>query len=227
MSDATLQVDPPRAVRSGEAGARIAQHLREAILTGQYAPGARIRQEDLAGAHGASRVPAREALRLLEGEGLIEVVPNSGAWVARLSLAECQELYRIRERIEPLLLRLNVPVLEPGVIDHLGELATAMEAAETTEDFLRLDREFHLSGYGAVETTALADLVLRFWNQTQHYRRAFTQVFRGEGDHSVHHEHHLLVSALQRRDEGEAERVLAAHIRRTRIELARHPEIFH
>ena len=66
----------------GAAGARIAAELREAILTGEYAPGARIRQEDLAGRHGASRVPVREALRMLEAEGLVTLVANTGAWVS-------------------------------------------------------------------------------------------------------------------------------------------------
>ena len=87
----------------GAAGTRIADQIRESILAGEYEPGARIRQEDLADRHGASRLPVREALRALEGEGLVTVVANTGAWVSRLSLAECEETYQMRERIEPLL----------------------------------------------------------------------------------------------------------------------------
>ena len=210
----------------GAAGARIAARLREAILAGDYAPGARIRQEDLADQHGASRLPVREALRILEAEGLVTVVANTGAWVSRLTLADCEELYRIRERIEPLLLRYNVPLLGEEDLDALERLAEAMEASADVEQFLALDREFHLSCYTAAETSVLGETVLRLWNRTQHYRRAFTRMFRSEGDRSVHHEHHLLVSALRRRDLDEAERVLAGHIRRTRLELSRHPEIF-
>jgi DNA-binding GntR family transcriptional regulator len=210
----------------GAAGARIAAELREAILTGEHAPGARIRQEDLAGRHGASRLPVREALRMLEAEGLVTLVANTGAWVSSLSLAECEEMYQIRERIEPLLLRFNVPLMSDHDIDALELLADAMERSDDVETFLRLDREFHLSCYTAAETSVLGDLVLRLWNRTQHYRRAFTRVFRSEGDRSVHHEHQLLVSALRRRDADEAERVLAGHIRRTRLELARHPSVF-
>jgi len=210
----------------GAAGARIAAELREAILTGEHAPGARIRQEDLAGRHGASRVPVREALRMLEAEGLVTLVANTGAWVSSLSLAECEEMYQIRERIEPLLLRFNVPLMSDADLDALERLADAMERSDDVETFLSLDREFHLSCYSAAQTSVLGDLVLRLWNRTQHYRRAFTRVFRSEGDRSVHHEHHLLVSALRRRDADEAERVLAGHIRRTRLELARHPTVF-
>ncbi|TDN92169.1 GntR family transcriptional regulator [Microbacterium sp. BK668] len=210
----------------GAAGARVAEALRSAILDGRYAPGERIRQEVLAERYGASRVPVREALRMLDAEGLVTLVANTGAWVSRISLAECEEMYQIRERIEPLLLRFNLPLLSPADVAELARLADAMEATDDVEEFLALDRAFHLSCYDLVPTSVLGDLVRQLWNRTQHYRRAFTRVFRAEGDRSVHHEHHLLVAALRRGDADEAERVLAGHIRRTRLELARHPEVF-
>jgi len=217
---------PPAGATHGAAGARIAAELRQAILDGEYAPGARIRQEDLAGRHGASRLPVREALRLLEAEGLVTLVANTGAWVSTVSLVECAEMYQIRERVEPLLLRYNVPLLSDDEIDRLQLLADSMERSDDVEQFLRLDRDFHLSCYTAADTAVLGEMVLRLWNRTQHYRRAFTRMFRSEGDRSVHHEHQLLVSAIRRRDLDEAERVLAGHIRRTRLELSRHPEVF-
>ncbi len=101
-----------------------------------------------------------------------------------------------------------------------------MEQSPDVERFLVLDRQFHLSCYSVAETSVLGETVLRLWNRTQHYRRAYTRLFRSEGDRSVDHEHHLLVSAIRRRDLDEAERVLAGHIRRTRLELARHPDVF-
>ncbi len=58
-------------VRDGVTGARVADELREAILRGAYPPGTRLRQEELAGQYGASRVPVREALRILESDGLV------------------------------------------------------------------------------------------------------------------------------------------------------------
>jgi DNA-binding GntR family transcriptional regulator len=221
MSTMSAELSTP-----GAAGARIAAELRDAILAGEYEPGARVRQEDLAGRHGASRVPVREALRMLEAEGLVTLVANTGAWVSTVSLTECEEMYQMRERIEPLLLRYNIPLLSDAQIGELETLAMAMEHTDDVERFLVLDREFHLACYTAAETTVLGDTVLRLWNRTQHYRRAYTRLFRSEGDRSVHHEHHLLVSAIRRRDLDEAERVLAGHIRRTRLELARHPDVF-
>jgi len=223
---AVTSTAPSASAQHGAAGARIATELRDAILAGEYAPGTRIRQEDLADRYGASRLPVREALRMLEAEGLLTLVANTGAWVTRLSLADCEELYRIRERVEPLLLAYSVPNLMETSIDDLADLADAMEGAGDVEEFLRLDRDFHLGSFAGAQTVVLGDLVLGMWNRTQHYRRAFTRTFRPAEERDVHLDHHLLVAAIRRRDTEEAERIHAAHIRRTRLGLARHPEIF-
>lgn len=210
----------------GEAGTRIAAALRAEILGGRYQPGERIRQQELAGRHGSSRVPVREALRILEAEGLVTIVANAGSWVSRLSSRECTEMYQMRERIEPLLLAYSAPSLTPEVVDRLQGLADAMQRSADVEEFIRLDRTFHLLSYSAASTIMLGDTISRLWNRTQHYRRAYTRMFRAERDDSVHHDHQLLVVALRNRDTEDAERVLAGHIRRTRLALARHPEIF-
>ncbi|MBX7449809.1 GntR family transcriptional regulator [Mycolicibacterium sp. 3033] len=213
-------------VRDGITGTRVADELREAILRGTYPPGTRLRQEELAGQYGASRVPVREALRLLESEGLVTTVANAGAWIARLSLQECVELYQVRERIEPLLLRYSMPELSEGQIDRLAELADTMARTTDVEHFLELDREFHLGSYAGAGTTFLGPTVQRLWNTTQHYRRAFTRLLDDESNRIVHDEHHMLVAAIRERDSDDAERVLLGHIRRTRRQLARHPEVF-
>jgi DNA-binding GntR family transcriptional regulator len=135
-------------------------------------------------------------------------------------------MYQVRERLEPLLLRLNVPLLTDDSIDGLEFLADSMEACADVERFLRLDREFHLSCLNAASTSLLGDIVLNLWNRTQHYRRAATRLFYREGDRSVHHDHQLIVNALRKRDPEEAEQVLSRHIRRSRLELAHHPELF-
>jgi DNA-binding GntR family transcriptional regulator len=212
--------------RDGDTGQRIATSLREAILSGLYAPGARIRQEDLAEEFGASRLPVREALRILESDGLVTLVANTGAWVAHLSLDECQEMYQIRERIEPLLLSYSLPGLDAETLARLASLADEMQAGGDLETFLHLDREFHLLSYSGATTTILGDTVQRLWNSTQHYRRAFTMLAGPEGNRAVHYEHQLLVGALRRGDSVDAERVLGGHIRRTRLELLNHPDIF-
>ena len=78
----------------------------------------------------------------------------------------------------------------------------------------------------AAATTYLAPAVERLWNTTQHYRRAFTRLLDGESNRILHDEHHMLVSVIREQDSDEAERVLFGHIRRTRLRLARHPEVF-
>ena len=212
--------------RDGVASARIADDLRHAILAGEYAPGARIRQEVLAARYGASRAPVREALRILEADGLVTLVANTGAWIARLSLEDCTEMYQIRERIEPLLLARSIPGLDPDAVARLGRLSVDMAQTDQVETFLRLDREFHLLSYSAADTSILGDLVHRLWNTTQHYRRAYTMLLDGSSNRIVHDEHHMLVSAIAAGDGDDAERVLVGHIRRTRLQLALHPEVF-
>ena len=212
----------------GVASGRIADALRAAILDGSYRPGERIRQEDVAARSGASRIPVREALRVLHAEGLVTLVANSGAWVTRLTLAECAELYQIRERLEPLLLRQSLPGLDDAVIGRLAELAEAMErSGGDTAAFLRADREFHLASYSAAAPGETSAIIGRMWNSTQHYRREFTKLAVARGSlGATHLEHRLLLDCLRRQDADDAERVLVMHIRRTRLELSRHPEIF-
>ena len=212
--------------RDGVTGARVADALRDAILRGEHAPGTRIRQEDVAAQFGASRVPVREALRILEADGLVTLVANTGAWVSRLSLRECDELYRIRELIEPLLLEYSVPNLQRAEIERLRSLTEEMADGRDVDRFLQLDRQFHLGCYAGAQTLVLGDTVERLWNTTQHYRRAYTLLLDHDSNRIVHDEHHMLVSAIETGDVDDAGRVLLGHIRRTRLELARHPEIF-
>lgn len=214
------------AISENVASHRIADALRDEILGGSLSPGTRIRQEDLAERFGASRIPVREAIRMLDADGLVTVVSNSGAWVSRLSLEECVEAYSIRERLEPLLLRSSLPGLRPDELDRLSKLADEMQANTDVDVFMRLDRAFHLLSYaGATPSGYLWQVIHRLWNTTQHYRRAYAGLV-GVGLQFTHMEHHLLVDCLRRRDADDAERMLVTHIRRTRLELERHPEIF-
>jgi DNA-binding GntR family transcriptional regulator len=226
------------AVISSVASHRIADALRAEILGGRYSPGERIRQEDLAARSGASRIPVREALRMLAAEGLVTLVANSGAWVAKMSLAECDEAYLVRERLEPLLLRLSMPRLGEAEVGRLAELAAQMEAAPGVDAFLRADREFHLASYAGAAGGEAWQVICRLWNTTQHYRREFTKLAGGAsaaGDWGApgapglgvtHLEHRLLLDAISRGDADDAERALVTHVRRTRLELGRHTGIF-
>jgi len=222
----TLPTSKTEAIDLTLASQRVTENIRDLILSGKLAPGSRIRQEELAARFGTSRIPVREALRRLESEGLVLLVPNASAWVAKLDLSECIEVYKIRERVEPLALSESVARMSDAEIEKLMALAEAMEAAEGTEEFLRLDREFHLASYRAAGMQQLFAMVERFWNTTQHYRRAFTNLLGNEGSWIIHSEHRLMVDALRRRDAEGAAHVLHEHIRRTRFELERNRHIF-
>lgn len=100
------------------------------------------------------------------------------------------------------------------------------EPTAHVEEFLALNREFHLGSYATARTTVLGDLVNRLWNTTQHYRRAFTLLLDEHSAMVVHDEHHMLVTAIRDGDTDGAEAVLAGRIRCTRLALARHPEVF-
>jgi DNA-binding GntR family transcriptional regulator len=214
------------AERDGISSLRVAGHLRAAILAGELLPGERIRQEDMAESLSASRVPVREALRILEAEGLVKQEPHKGARVARLDRRELDGLYRIRERIEPLTVAESIGHLSDAEIDELDDIQRRIEENTDTARFLVLDRELHLRTYAGCRIDHLLTITTRLWNSTQHYRRAFVSL-AGQGRMwVVNAEHRLLLDAVRRRDTEDAERFLAGHIRRTRIELAAHPDLF-
>ncbi|GAA1296737.1 GntR family transcriptional regulator [Planotetraspora silvatica] len=212
--------------RNHAASHRVADYLRAAILSGEIGPGERIRQEDVAERFGASRLPVREALRILEAEGLTEHEQHKGARVPSLSMRDLSVIYQIRERLEPLALTESIPNLTQHDLRELDRLQQRIEADTGIDEFLALDREFHLMTYTGCQVDQLSMMVVRLWNSTQHYRRAFMKVSGSGRRWVINAEHRLLLDAMERRDSVDAERHLAGHIRRTRTELSRHPEVF-
>ena len=215
----------------GAASARVAEHLRRAILTGEIGPGEWIRQEEVAERLGSSRLPVREALRILEAEGLTEHERHRGARVPSLSMHEVDVLYRMREQLEQLAVGESIPNLTSADVTQLEGIqerieALDLEAPADVARFLELDRDFHLHSYTGCPIEQLTSSVVRLWNSTAHYRRAFVQLSGPGRQWVINAEHRLLLDAVARRDVPDAERFVAGHIRRTRIELGRHPEIF-
>ena len=208
------------------ASERVAAYLREAILAGDIKPGERLRQEEIAERLGASRLPVREALRMLEAEGLTELETNKGARVPLLGGREVDLLYQMRERLEPLALAESMPHLGSAELDRLGDLQSRIEDWPGETEFLALDRELHLLTYSRCNMEPLLSTVTRLWNSTQYYRRLY-MMLSGAGRHwIVNAEHNLLLDALRRGDVTDAGFYLRSHIRRTRVELERHAEIF-
>lgn len=216
----------PTSPASPVASQRIAEILAQRILAGELAPGARIKQDDLAVELRSSRIPVREALRILDSRGLVTLRANAGAWVSEMSLHDLGLSYQIREQIEPLLLRESLPHLALPDVERMREIQAKIEANDDVERFLVLDREFHWASYSGARAPQLSLMVGRLWDTTQHYRRAFTRMAGADRAWIINSEHQLLIEAAAAGDLENASTVLTMHIRRTRLELQQHPELF-
>ncbi|MGW4129442.1 GntR family transcriptional regulator [Amycolatopsis japonica] len=210
---------------SSVASQRIADVLGDRILGGRLTPGTRIIQDEIAEELKSSRLPVREALRILEARGLVTLRANAGAWVSHMDLHDCELSYTIRERIEPLLLAESIPRLDDGAIESMAAIQREISQCTDVEQFLILDRKFHWTSYSGHQAPHLATMIERLWDTTQPYRRAFTRLGRGEA-WIIDAEHDLLVESVRTRDIETATSILETHIRRTKVKLTQHPELF-
>lgn len=208
-------------------GQLIAGRLREAILAEELPPGTHIRQAPVADSFGTSRIPVREALAQLETEGLVTLVPHSGARVAQFDFGEHVELYRIRELLEPLAIVESTPHLSESDIAELRQKAESIErSAGDLAAYLLADRDFHLSTYAAAPMPQLLEMIDSLWNQTTHYRRAYLRLVH-DADRDVDLgflEHRLMIDALARRDADAAGELVQMHLRRTRVRITEHAD---
>ncbi|MCJ2186806.1 GntR family transcriptional regulator [Novosphingobium beihaiensis] len=208
------------------ASQRVADILAERILAGDLAPGTRIKQDELADELETSRIPVRDALRMLEARGLVTMRANAGARVASLSRRDLEVSYEIRERIEPLLLADSVPHL---TAEDMADLRDVMERHENVCDAgeaIALGREFHWISYRRHSSPLLAQIVERVWDTTQSYRRAYMRLAMDAADGEPRRprgiEHRLLFDAICKREVETAQAALVMHIRRTRTGLLRY-----
>ena len=116
----------------------VLQRLRQAIISRELRPGAAIRQELLAEKYGTSRVPLREALKILEGEGHVTYIPHRGYFVADLSVSDLREVYIIRDLLETEALTRAVEYVTEQSLAHFTETLTAMSHASTSGDLATL-----------------------------------------------------------------------------------------
>lgn len=209
---------------------RIAEELRTEILRGIVRPGDRIRQEDIAARFNANRFPVREALRMLESSGLVTIRANRGARVNSLTQAECLELYRVREQLEPLLIEDSVPHISEETIARLDAV---LELLAHTDDmdadrYVELDTEFHALTYTGSNLETVRSLVERLLGMTNFYRRAYRELVHAATgrDWILQYDHELIMDAIRRKDAVEASAVMRLHTRRARLALTEHPELF-
>jgi DNA-binding GntR family transcriptional regulator len=125
----------------------VADKLRDQIIRGEIVEGSQLRQDAIATRYRVSRIPVREALRQLEAEGLITIVPNRGAIVPVLAPEDVEELFTIRALLEPELLKLSIPQLTQGDFSQAETILRKFETELRSEGHMstwgRLNWQFH------------------------------------------------------------------------------------
>ena len=138
----------------------VADKLRDQIIRGEIVEGSQIRQDAIALQYGVSRIPVREALRQLEAEGLIVIVPNRGATIPVLAPEDVEELFTIRALLEPELLKLSIPLLSQTDFAQaealLKKYQNELQREEHMANWGRLNWRFHSILYSRANRLALS-----------------------------------------------------------------------
>jgi DNA-binding GntR family transcriptional regulator len=180
--------------------------IKDAIVSGRFAPGERLRQEALASAIGISRIPVRSALIQLESEGLVSFHPRRGAVVRSLTVEQVREIYELRELLETHALRTSMKTMTPERIDRLRELAARVDAQEDGPEFVEARVQFYRELYDAAHKPQLVKMVDELRDAVGRYllRR------RVSHGHSAHHGE--LVEAVASGDAEVAVKWLSDHL---------------
>lgn len=204
--------------RHGAKGDRIAEHLMRAIQAGRFAPGQRLVEADLTAELGVSRSLLREAFRRLAAEGLIEIVPNRGALVRRLTMTEAMELFEIRLELEALAARLAARNIAEPCIRERFERAIAPIRAEaprfSTSDYLTENQRFHAAVFEAAGNGQLTELNRRL--QLSLIMAQIASELTGDVMLASLTEHRAIASAILAGDEKAADAAIRAHLSRAR-----------
>ena len=186
---------------SSTAQETVLQYLRVALATGQILPGQQLVQEELAESLGVSRVPIRESLRILEGEGLVTYHPNRGYFVTELSATDLAELYRIRELLEAEALNRAVAEVSDADINDIEQLLEQVEKAVASGDveaITQANRAFHFAIIELSGMNRLSRLIRQLWDASDIYRTVY---FRDAKNRDrIKAEHRGILSALRARD---------------------------
>jgi DNA-binding GntR family transcriptional regulator len=184
--------------------------LREAILSGAFAPGEWLRQESLAAAIGVSRIPVRTALLQLESEGLVNFHPHRGARVRTLSPAQINEIYRLRTLLESYALRLSMTKMTPLRLQSLHDLAAQLDEQPEGGQFLEVRVRFYRELYDAENNPLLVEMIEELRSHVGRYLLSF----RFDGQHR--NRHLELVNHVESGDLTGAEAWLYSHLESVR-----------
>jgi DNA-binding GntR family transcriptional regulator len=203
--------------------------VRAAILDGDYLPGERIYEGAIAAALGVSRIPVREAIRRLQQDGLLDVRPHYGIYVATIPSEEIEDIYRIRGVLEATAAALAAERMSDDEITELGEIVKEQRIAAAAAESLprepvsvvQADRFHHAIHVGA-QSPRLLTLLEQIYAQVTHFRNL---TLRLPGRATASAEGHAAVyEAIRLRRADEAERVMRLHIDDARQALVRQLE---
>ena len=190
--------------------------VRRAIWNGQFKPGDRIVETQLARELGVSQAPVREALRELEQKGFVVASPRRGTFVTRPSAKSIRELYTLRLALEQFAARLAVPRLtddDLGALQQIAERMRGVQPPDAVSDLVRLDQAFHETFVGFADHS----LLFKTWTNLQPVQWTYITIARSL-DHDpalAARSHQEVIDVLQTRSAEAAERTLESHIMRS------------
>ncbi len=202
-----------------------AETIREMVLSGELRPGDRLVEERLTDQLGISRPPLREALRLLEQEGLLLSMPRRGVIVTPLSARDVYEIFTLRTTYERMAIELGVPCTDPELLARCHRALDAMMQAAKAEDrgqFVRASFEFHSSIVGLAGHRRLEDAYRGLSLQLRLYIAENTRA-RAEHHESLEanaERHRRLLASVEKGDRDQVLAELANHGDRTFLEQA-------
>jgi len=205
----------------------VARTLRQEIVEGLLPPKERIKQGAVAERLQVSRLPVREALQQLANEGMVSLEKDVGARVTALDPAELIETYIVREALEPVLTEHAARRIDPERLAELRKINEESELCAERDDhsgYLAADRRLHGGIFEAAQLPRVNSVVTGMFHTTERYRRAYSLLPHRLEISVV--EHRMILDALERgaaEDAGELHRI---HVRRTRLTLSAHPEMF-
>jgi DNA-binding GntR family transcriptional regulator len=195
--------------------------IREAIFDGRYPPGAALREVELSEALEVSRGPVREAMRSLEGEGLVRTEWHRGTTVAVLSLEDVAELDSLRGALETLAVRRVVAADAP--LEALADAAAAMDRASTPHEMVRCDIAFHDAVFAAAGHSRLVQAWEAIRSQVHLFLITRVNVSTAGYLEQIRSEHRDLVAALRLGNVEGALKLFAEH-RRHAFDLLTSPD---
>jgi len=189
------------------------ESLREAIISGQLPPGERLMEIQLAEELGVSRTPVREAIRKLELEELVVMIPRKGAYVSGLSMKDVSDVFGIRGALEGLAAELAAErITETELEDlerHLVQIAKGIENGDIT-NVVDIDTNFHAMLYKASRNRRLGQIINNLREQIQRFRQT-SLAYPGRMRAALE-EHKKIVEAISARDPETARRLAQEHI---------------